>query len=332
MRVSALFFQTFKESPKDATLPSHQLLHRAGYIIKAGAGLYHYSPLMMRVVNKVTALIKHELNQEGCSEIAMSMVTPAELWQQSGRWDTLGTLMVQFKDRAGRQLCLSPTNEEAVVDYVATVAKSYKQLPICIYQINTKFRDEIRPRFGLMRAREFSMKDAYSFHISQACLDRFYARMKAVYTRIFNAIGLDTVMVAADPGDMADASAQTHEFHAVSPYGEDELVIGDETGLAYNCEMAKTVRAPFEKVPANGGNQCLSTPQASTIDALCEYVKIAPSQTLKAVVFTAVQEGVTQLVVACCLGDDQVNMIKCQAVAGVGDSVHVSGCAPGDIA
>ena len=174
MKYSQLFIQTFKENPTDAQIVSHQLLHRAGFIQRSGTGLYNYSPLMMRVFNKATAIIHDELRKIGALEISLTVATPSELWKESSRWDELGDLMVQFRDRLNRELCLSPTNEEAVVDYFRKIAKSYKQLPVCIYQINTKFRDEIRPRFGLMRAREFCMKDAYSFHTDKASLDSMY--------------------------------------------------------------------------------------------------------------------------------------------------------------
>jgi prolyl-tRNA synthetase len=314
MRWTRLFFATYKDVPNDAVVVSHQLLHRAGFIIKSGVGLFSYSPLMMRVISKTETIIREELNKADCLEIAMPVVTPAGLWQESGRWDDMGPLMLRFSDRADRQLCISPTNEEAVVDYFRTLAKSYKQLPCNLYQINTKFRDEIRPRFGLMRAREFSMKDGYSFHANKDCLDNTYDKMFEAYTAIFKRIGLNFISVEADGGDMAGAGAKTHEFQVIADSGEDDVVVCQEEGYASNREAAVTKR------PAllfNRGTDLLKkveTPDKKSIEAVSDFLKIEAHHCLKAYVYVLTQNltknNQTSFVMALCLGDDTFNELK----------------------
>ena len=215
MRLSKGFWQTYKETPSDAVIPSHRLMVRAGLIHKSGAGLYNYLPIGLRSIQKVENIIREELNKEDCFELNMSVVTPGELWKESGRWETMGPLMLKAKDRGGRDLCISPTNEEAIVDIFKKTIKSYKQLPITLYQINTKFRDEIRPRFGIMRGREFTMKDAYSFHDSWESLDEGYGVLFRAYERIFSRMGLKFIAVEADAGAMADGKQKTHEFQVL---------------------------------------------------------------------------------------------------------------------
>ncbi|MBI59892.1 proline--tRNA ligase [bacterium] len=310
MKYSQLFIQTFKENPADAQIVSHQLLHRAGFIQRSGTGLYNYSPLMMRVFNKATAIIHDELKKIGALEISLTVATPSELWKESSRWDELGALMVQFRDRLNRELCLSPTNEEAVVDYFRKIAKSYKQLPVCLYQINTKFRDEIRPRFGLMRAREFCMKDAYSFHADKASLDRMYDDLYKAYEAIFTRMGLTFMAVEADGGAMADSGAKTHEFHVIAASGEDELVICKEDKWAANSEMAKTKRT---NVIINSSKEPLKTVDTKnhhTIKDVSVALNVREDQCIKSVLLKGKKENDTAYVMACCLGDDDINLTK----------------------
>ncbi|MBT7608965.1 MAG: proline--tRNA ligase, partial [Bacteriovoracaceae bacterium] len=234
MKLSTGFWQTYKETPADAEIPSHQLMMRAGLIHKSGAGLYNYLPFALKSIHKVEAIVRQEMNAAGGHELLMTMVTPGELWKESGRWDLM-TEMCKFKDKRGSDVCLSPTNEEAIVEIFRKNVKSYKNLPVNLYQINSKFRDEIRPRFGLMRAREFVMKDAYTFHIDIKCMDQVYARMYQAYENIFKRMGLDFVVVEADAGDMASSDSKTHEFQITAETGEDELVLS-ASGYAANIE------------------------------------------------------------------------------------------------
>ena len=317
MKYSKLFIQTFKEIPNDAQLVSHQLLHRGGYILKSGAGLYSYSPLMQRVVAKVKQIIGYELGQVNCIEISMPFSTPAELWQESKRWDELGHLMVKFQDRMNRYLCLSPTNEEAVVDYFRKIAKSYKQLPVCLFQINTKFRDEIRPRFGLMRAREFMMKDAYSFHMNQRCLDNTYDQLYTAYNNIFKTMGLDCIAVQADGGAMADSGAKTHEFQALATSGEDQLVVCRKENKAMNSEMAITQRAAYKTDMSTKASEEVLTPKIKTIQAVCEFLHIELTQSIKTLLLKGQRDNKQVFILACCLGDDDINLTKCSAVTQV---------------
>jgi prolyl-tRNA synthetase len=209
MRLSTGYWQTLKETPSDADVVSQQLMMRAGLMYKTGAGLYTIQPMALRSLRKIEKIIREEHEKINAFEISMPVVTPAELWQESGRWDGMGGQMLKAIDRAERQVCLSPTNEETVTDLFRRTVGSYKQLPVCLYQINTKFRDEIRPRFGLMRAREFTMKDGYSFHIDKASLDKFYDEIYAAYSNIFTRMGLDFIAVEADGGAMAGGGAKT---------------------------------------------------------------------------------------------------------------------------
>ena len=312
MRFSKLLIQTYKDTPTDASLPSHQLMHRAGFILKSAAGLYNYSPLMLKVIEKTNSIIRHELAKIDCLEITLSLTTPAELWKQSKRWDELGQLMVQFTDRAENQLCISPTNEEAVVDYFKKIAKSYKQLPTCLYQINTKFRDEIRPRFGLMRAREFIMKDAYSFHMDKTCLDSFYEKMYSAYSSIFSSMGLEFIAVEADAGAMAGQNAKTHEFQVLSENGEDQLVVCREENIAMNVEMAITKRPPLEFNINDEQTQEVSTPETNTIEKLSKFFNLKAHHFLKTLVFHAKKDDEEIIVLAVCLGDDEINEFKCK--------------------
>lgn len=312
MRLSKSFWQTYKENPNDAEIPSHQLMMRAGLIHKAGAGLYNYLPFALRSIKKIESVIREELDKIGCQEILMTVVTPGELWQESGRWDKMGDLMLKFQDKNKKSLCISPTNEEAVVDIFRSTIKSYKQLPITLYQINTKFRDEIRPRFGLMRGREFTMKDAYSFHVDKKSLDEVYDQLFEAYSSILKRLGLKFIAVEADGGAMASGDAKTHEFQVLASSGEDTLVYIPDSNYAANIEKAQTKRAKLDFSFDKAQCQEVSTPGKSTIEDVASFLKIPAHHSLKALVYKCVY--VTQkkekLVLAFLLGDDQLNEVK----------------------
>ena len=224
MKLSRGFWQTYKEVPNDAVIPSHQLMLRAGLIQKLSSGMYHLLPMGLRVVQKIAAIIRQEHDKAGCYELAMTVVTPSQLWEESGRWAVFGPDMLKIKDRSGNELCVSPTNEESVVDVFRKTVRSYKNLPLTLYQIGTKFRDEIRPRYGLMRCREFIMKDAYSFHIDADCMHKTYQEIYQVYENVFQRIGLKYIAVEADGGTMADGNSKTHGFQVLAPSGEDRVI------------------------------------------------------------------------------------------------------------
>ena len=312
MRLSKAFWQTFKETPADAEIPSHQLMIRAGLIHKSGAGLYNYLPFGLKAIRKAERIVREELDRAGCSELLMSVVTPGELWKESGRWDKM-TEMLKFKDKGGRDVCISPTNEDAIADIFRKTVKSYKQLPTSLYQINTKFRDEIRPRFGLMRGREFTMKDAYTFHIDKACLDEGYENLKNVYSRIFKRMGLNFFIVEADAGAMADSSAQTHEFQVIAENGEDTILFNQEAGYGANVEKAKTKRADIKFDTSKPEKEEVSTPGMTTIEDVCNFLKVEQHTSLKSLVYFADyyeddKEG--EFVLLQLLGDDDLNELK----------------------
>ena len=307
MRLSHYFWQTYKENPADAEIVSHRLMMRAGLIHKTGSGLYSYLPMGLRSLKKVEDIIRQELEKVHCHELAMTIVTPSELWKESGRWDKM-SLMLKAKDNNEKEICLSPTNEEAITDIFRKTTFSYKQLPLRLYQINTKYRDEIRPRFGLMRCREFMMKDAYSFHASPECLRETYEKMYVVYENIFKRIGLDFVPVEADAGDMGEIDSQTHEFQVLAKSGEDQIVYCKETGYAANIEKAKTKRSSFETLNTKEALVEVSTPNKSTIEDVCTFLKIPQSTSLKSLVYRYGEKEKFCLVLL--LGDDSLNELK----------------------
>ncbi|MGZ3788414.1 MAG: proline--tRNA ligase [Bacteriovorax sp.] len=313
MKLSQGFWQTYKEVPADAEIPSHQLMIRAGLIHKAGAGLYNYLPMGLRSIRKVENIIREELNKIGCYEVAMTVVTPGELWQETGRWDKMGGLMLRFKDKKEADLCISPTNEEAVTDIFRKTIKSYKQLPVKLYQINTKFRDEIRPRFGLMRGREFTMKDAYSFHLDKASLDAVYQEMYDAYTAIFTRLGLEFIPVVADGGAMAAPDSKTHEFQVVADAGEDLIIYSPEAKYAANVEKAQTIRAKTELDMNVTALKEVATPNKTTIEEVCAFLNKPQCQSLKSLVYVATTGQESKLILALLLGDDSLNEIKLQA-------------------
>ncbi|WP_333841634.1 proline--tRNA ligase, partial [Pelomicrobium sp.] len=237
MRVSRFFLSTLKEAPAEAEIVSHKLMLRAGLIRRLGSGLYTWMPLGLRVLRKVEAIVREEMNAAGAIELLMPAVQPAELWQESGRWEAFGPLMLKIKDRHQRDFCYGPTHEEVITDLARREIKSYRQLPVNLYQIQTKFRDEIRPRFGVMRAREFLMKDAYSFHADRASLEATYRVMYDTYSRIFARLGLKFRAVAADPG--AIGGSASHEFHVLADAGEDAIAYCPDSDYAANVELAE---------------------------------------------------------------------------------------------
>ena len=313
MRLTKGFWQTYKEVPADAEIPSHQLMLRAGLIHKSGSGLYNYLTMGLRSIRKVENIIREELNKIGCNEISMTVVTPGELWQETGRWDKMGGLMLRFKDKKDADLCLSPTNEEAVTDIFRKTIKSYKQLPLGLYQINTKFRDEIRPRFGLMRGREFTMKDAYTFHMDKESLDIGYQEMYDAYTAIFTRIGLEFIPVEADGGAMATADSKTHEFQVIANAGEDLIIYSQEAKYAANVEKAQTIRAKTNFDFNVTELIEVATPNKTTIEDVCVLLNKSHCHSLKSLIYVATTGTVAKIVMAIVLGDDSLNEIKLQA-------------------
>lgn len=316
MKLSKGFWQTYKEAPSEATIPSHQLMLRAGLIQKSQAGLYNFLPLGLRSLQKVEKIIREEMNKIGAMEVSMSVVTPGELWQESGRWDSMEGLMLKAKDRAGRDICLSPTNEEAVVDIFRKTIKSYKQLPLSLYQINIKFRDEIRPRFGIMRAREFIMKDAYSFHEDWDSLEKVYQDYYQAYSTIFERMGLEFIAVEADAGAMGDAKSKTHEFQVLASSGEDKVIIARGANYAANLEKAKTQRSNVEFKFNQGPKELVSTPKMETIEEVSSFLKVPQSDCLKSLVYKGITGEREEIILVLLLGDDKLNEIKLKNFVG----------------
>lgn len=315
MRLSQAYWQTYKEVPKDAEIPSHRLMMRAGFLHKVGSGIYHFLPLALRTLRKIENIIREEMDRADSQEVKMSVVTPAELWQESGRWDAARDVMLQFKDRSQKEMCISPTNEETVTDIFRKTVKSYKQLPVSLYQINTKFRDEIRPRFGLMRGREFIMKDAYTFHESKECLDIGYQKMYDAYERVFKRLGLEYIIVEADAGMMAGADCKTHEFQVVANSGEDLVVYSTEGNYASNIEKSATVRNNLKFSPATKLEEIETTGKA-TIKDVCDYLNTPQYQSLKSLIYLATTGVDDKAYLVMLLGDDELNEIKLKNYLG----------------
>jgi prolyl-tRNA synthetase len=332
MRFSKFGLTTLKEVPAEAEIVSHQLMVRAGLIRRLASGLFTWMPLGLRVMRKVETIVREEMDKAGALELLMPAVQPAELWQESGRWNKYGSLLLRMQDRHKRDYCFGPTHEEVITDIARRELRSYKQLPINYYQIQTKFRDEIRPRFGVMRAREFVMKDAYSFHIDQASLEDGYQVMYAAYTAIFERLGLEFRVVDADSGEIGGNRSQ--EFHVIADSGEDALAYSDEDRYAANVETAAT-EPLVEETPAPGREMAkVATPGAKTIDSLCEQLKVSADQTLK----TLVVEGDDEPVALVLRGDHTLNAIKAAKLEGVAEPLQmadadtvqaVTGCVPG---
>ncbi len=312
MRTSQFPLQTLKETPADAEIPSHRLMLRAGLIRKLASGLYVWLPLGLRVLRKVERIVREEMDRAGALELSMPVVQPAELWQESGRWEQYGPELLRFRDRHNREFCLGPTHEEIITDLARNQLKSYRQLPVNFYQIQTKFRDEIRPRFGVMRAREFLMKDAYSFHTDQESLQQTYDLMHATYSRIFQRCGLDFRPVAADTG--AIGGSGSHEFHVLADSGEDAIAFSTESDYAANVELAEAIPASSERPAPTKELTLVDTPDAKTIAELVEQFDQPIEQTVKTLVVEAADGGLIALLVR---GDHELNEIKAEKLPQV---------------
>jgi prolyl-tRNA synthetase len=285
MKASTFHLFTTRETPAEAEIVSHQLMLRCGMIRKLTSGIYTWAPLGLRVLRKVEDIVRNEMDKAGYQEMLMPAVQPAELWEETGRWEKFGAQLLKIKDRAGRDYCFGPTHEEVVTDFVRSEIRSYKQLPITFYQIQTKFRDEIRPRFGVMRAREFLMKDAYSFHIDHASLDDTYWEMYGVYSRIFTRTGLHFRSVEADSG--AIGGHKSHEFHVLADSGEDQIAFSDQSDYASNVEMTAVAKPQYELTSPTEELRTIDTPDAHTIDELVNGYGVAIEKTIKTLIVTA---------------------------------------------
>lgn len=317
MRSSQLLIATLKETPADAEVISHQLLLRAGMIRRLASGLYTWLPMGLRVLRKVEAIVREEMNHSGAQELLMPVVQPADLWQESGRWQQYGAELLRIKDRHDRDFCLGPTHEEVITDMVRNELSSYKQLPVNFYQIQTKFRDEVRPRFGLMRGREFTMKDAYSFHASEACLQQTYDTMYATYNRIFSRLGLGFRAVIADTGSIGGNAS--HEFHVLASSGEDAIAFSNQSDFAANVEMAEAIAS---KATADAATQPLhkvATPEQHSIDDIASFLKVNAEHIAKTLIVLgeATENQAAPLVALILRGDHQLNTIKAEKISGI---------------
>ena len=311
MRSSQFFISTLKEAPSEAELLSHKLMLRAGLIKKLGSGLYTWMPLGLRVLRRVEHVVREEMNRAGAVELLMPAVQPAELWQETGRWEAFGPQMLKIKDRHERDFCFGPTHEEVITDIARREIRSYRQLPLNFYQIQTKFRDEIRPRFGLMRAREFMMKDAYSFHANQQDLEREYRNMYDAYTRIFNRLGLKFRAVAADTG--AIGGTGSHEFHVLADAGEDAIAYSPASDYAANVELAEAVAPAKPRAAATKKMQKVPTPGKTTCEDVAALLNLPLSQSVKALAVMH-EDRMTMLLVR---GDHQLNEVKAAKLPGL---------------
>ncbi len=313
MRLSRFHLHTTKETPADAELVSHRLMLRAGMIRKLASGLYTWSPLGLRVLRKVETIVREEMNRAGAVELQLPTIQPKELWEETGRWEKFGGQLLKIKDRKEQEYCYSPTAEEAITDFARQELSSYKQLPVNFYQVQTKFRDEIRPRFGVMRAREFLMKDAYSFHLDDASLVAEYENMKAAYSRIFTRLGLEFRAVQADSGAIGGDASQ--EFHVIADSGEDALVFSTGSDYAANVEAA-IAADPAARAAASEELRKVDTPTQKTCEEVAALMGIALLRTVKSV---AVMTNADEFVLALVRGDHEVNEIKLAKVAGLAD-------------
>ena len=312
MRLSRFHLHTTKETPADAELVSHRLMLRAGMIRKLAAGLYTWSPLGLRVLRKVEAVVREEMDRAGAIELQLPTIQPKELWEETGRWEKFGGQLLKIKDRKEAEYCFSPTAEEAITDFARQELGSYKQLPVNFYQVHTKFRDEIRPRFGVMRAREFLMKDAYSFHVTDADLAREYENMKAAYTRVFTRLGLEFRAVQADSGAIGGDASQ--EFHVLAESGEDALAFSTGSDYAANVEAAQAAE-PAARAAAAEALRKIDTPTQKTCEDVAALMGIPLQRTVKSVAVV----GADGFVLALVRGDHMVNEIKLGKVAGLAE-------------
>ena len=315
MRASRYLLATVKEIPADAETISHQLMIRAGLIRKLAAGLYTWLPLGLRVLRKVENIVREEMDRAGAQEVLMPAIQPAELWQESGRWEQYGPELLRLRDRHEREFCFGPTHEEVITDLIRREIRSYRQLPANFYQIQTKFRDEIRPRFGVMRAREFLMKDAYSFHLDAASLNETYQQMHEAYCRIFARLDLDFRPVRADSG--AIGGALSHEFHVLAESGEDAIAFSDASDYAANVELAEAL-PPATARPAPGEEMKLvDTPEARTIEELVGQFRLPVEKTVKTLVVHAAEDADSPLIALLVRGDHELNAVKAEKLPQV---------------
>jgi len=314
MRLSKMFLKTYKESPNDAEVISHQLMSRAAMIKKLASGVYTYLPMGYKVLRKVENIVREEMNRAGAQEVLMPVLQPAELWQESGRWNAMGSELMRLSDRHDRQFCLGPTHEEVITDIIRNEVSSYKQVPMNIYQIQTKFRDERRPRFGLMRGREFLMKDAYSFHIDDECLDKEYQNMKLAYRRVFDRMGLNYRPVEADGGAIGDS--QTEEFHVLAESGEDDILFCNTCDYAANSEKAISGIEFHKENEELKELSLMDTPNSSSIEEVSNFLNISKKKTIKAMMYKEEVEKEVRYFMALIRGDYEINEIKLGNVAG----------------
>jgi len=345
MRTSQFLLATLKESPSDAVVISHQLMLRAGMIRKVASGLYNWLPLGLRVLRKVENVVREEMDAAGAQEVLMPTVQPAELWQETGRWFKYGGELMRIKDRHNRDFCIGPTHEEVITDLARNELSSYKQLPMTLYQVQTKFRDETRPRFGVMRSREFIMKDAYSFHANDASLQETYDRMHTAYSNIFNRLGLNFRPVVADTGSIGGAAS--HEFHVLADSGEDDIAFSNQSEYAANIELAEAVAPTEARKAATADVQVIDTPDQHSIDEVSAFLNIAPKDVIK----TLIVEGFLSeedkkagkkpnLVALVLRGDHELNELKAEKLSGLSNPLTFAseesiqetlGCKPGSI-
>lgn len=340
MRASRFLIATLKQNPSDAVAISHQLMLRSGMVRQLASGLYTWLPMGLRVFRKVEAIVREEMDRAGAQEVLMPVVQPAELWQESGRWEQYGPELLRINDRHDNSFCLGPTHEEVITDLIRNELKSYKQLPANFYQIQTKFRDEVRPRFGIMRAREFTMKDAYSFHLQQSCLQDTYDRMHSAYCNVFNRIGLDFRPVLADTGSIGGSSS--HEFHVLADSGEDDIAFSTVSDYAANVELAEAVAPAHERPAPSQEKSMVATPGQHTIEDVSKSLEVSPKQVLKTLVVLgeADEDGNQGLVALVLRGDHELNELKAEKLDGVASPLTFApeakiqqelGCKPGSI-
>lgn len=337
MRASRFFISTLKEAPADAEIISHKLMMRAGMIKRLGSGIYNYMPMGLRIIRKVENIVREEMNRAGAIEMLMPVVQPAELWQETGRWDKMGPELMRVKDRHGRDFIIQPTSEEAITDVVRSDIRSYRQLPVNFYHIQTKFRDERRPRFGLMRGREFTMKDAYSFDRDIDGLKHSYQLMYDAYVRIFQRFGLQFRAVAADNG--AIGGSGSHEFHVIADTGEDALVYCPDSDYAANMEAAEAVSLLSSRAAASAALQKVATPGKAKCEDVAELLSIPLSTTVKSIVLAVdgEKEADKQIWLLLLRGDHELNEVKVAKIAGLAnfrfateaEILEYFGCKPG---
>lgn len=317
MRATEFLIATEKETPADAVVVSHQLMLRAGMIRKLAAGLYTWMPLGLRTLRKVERIVREEMNRAGAQEVLMPAIQPAELWEETGRWGQFGGELLRVKDRHNRDFCVGPTHEEVITDLARNQLSSYKQLPVNLYQIQTKFRDETRPRFGVMRAREFLMKDAYSFHANEECLGKTYDKMHAAYNAIFERLDLDFRPVLADTGSIG--GAVSHEFHVLAESGEDDIAFSNASDYAANVELAEAMPREDERPAATADMAELDTPNAKTINDLVEQFGIAIEKTTKTLIVRGEtdEDGNYALIALLVRGDHELNELKAEKLEGI---------------